>query len=485
MSFPFPIPRCPGLALLSALLAASLGGCAWDGERAQDTFHTEVARDLGGVERDEDEALAAGQRLQARAEQTPLEGALTLGDCFRLAIANSEGLRGRAEQVFQVDMQRREAIAAVLPQVALYGTHTKDSNSISFGGGGSFQPSERTSYGFKVTQVLFNGKLLPRLNVLAETRQIQALLLRDARDQLLFAVASDFYEALGLQADLVAIDATLASAREALRVLEARLEVGAARRNEVLLARASVAEAEARGIQTRADQARAQARLRSVTGRDPLPPLQDTYEVAPGPREIPRLIDLALAQRYDLEAARRGIAEAESSKTLAFTDYLPSLDLSFQHYTEAEEAFNKELDWTLGVNLSWTLFDGGGREARIARAYSTIRRRQLELRAIEEQVRLEVEEAALSFRSFDRALFAFEARAEAASAAHDIIEARLSEGSATPLELLIARDTREDAARNLTRTALGRKLAALRIRLAAGDLRRAAPVAALGQEGAQ
>lgn len=470
--------------LTLGLLSLTLAGCAWDGDQAAEIYHTEVARDLGGFERGDDEALATGQRLQAQAEATPAKPAqgLSLSDCFRLAISNSERLRAQSEQIFSTNMQRREAIAAVLPRVALYGTHTKDSRSVSLGGGPPIQGSERTSYGFTVSQSLLPKRLLPQLSVLDETRQIQSLLLRDQRDQILFSVASDFYEALGLRADVAAIEVTLESAREALRVLEARLSVGAARQDDVLLARASVAEAEARLIQTQANLDQVEARLSAITERKPLPRLIDTYQVARGPREIPRLVDLALAQRYDLQAARREVKKAEANKTLSWTEYLPDVDLTYTHYTESEESFTSQLDWSLGVNLSWTLFDGGGREARLAQAYSQIRQRQLELREIEERVRLEVEQAALSFRSFDRALFAFQARARAASSAHEVAATRLSNGSATPLEVLVARETREDATRNLTRTALGRKLAALRIRLAAGDFRRAGPVAELALE---
>lgn len=478
--------RSPG----SMLLVAMVAGCAWDGDRARDTFRAEVARDLGAgpehellAERDDDAALAAGQQLEARAAGEAARDGLTLSECFRLAIAGSERLRSRAEQVFSADMARREAIASVLPRVALYGTHTKDSNKIAFsGGGGSFQPSERTSYGLLVTQTIFDGELAPRLSIIDETRRIQALTLRDERDRLLFDVASDFFAALGLEADLAAIRATRASAQEALRVLDARAEVGLARADDVLLARASLAEAEARSIQAEAELERVRARLSSVLGVAPLPSLVDTYEVVTDVGPIPRLLDLGLRQRSDLEAARRAVEEARARENLSLSEFLPEAELTFNQLVESEEGFNSQLDWTLGVNLTWNLFEGAGSVARVAQARSVIRRRQLELRALEERVALEVEDAVLAFRSLDRAQFAFAVRARAATAAHEVTEELLAAGAATQLELLVARDTREDAVRNMTRATLGRKLAALRIRLAAGDLRNAPPVAALANE---
>lgn len=468
--------------LLTTLLAS--GCAAYTAEASREVRQVEVASDLGGEEREPEAAGALGERLEREAKALRAEqgdAGLTLSDCFRLALATSERLGLRAERVFDVDMQRREAIASVLPQVALYGRHTKDSNSIALGGGSSFQPSERTSYGVRVRQAVFDPTILPRLSVLEETRQIEALNLRAERDQVLFDVASDFYEILSLEADLVAIAATAASAEESVRVLEARAELGLTREDSVLLARASQAEAEARRIQTAAERDRAKARLRSKLGRQTLPPLRDTYEVSSQPDALPRLVDRALAQRYDLAAARTAIAEAEAQKDQALSAYLPRVDLVFDHLTESEEGFNRQLDWTLGIDLSWTVFDGGGREARVARAASAIRARQLALRELERSVEVEVEEAALAFRSLDRALFSFQARAQAATAAYQVIETRQTNGDATNLEVLDARRTREDATRNLERARLGRKLAALRIRLAAGDFRRAAPAAELAR----
>ncbi|MEZ6187627.1 MAG: TolC family protein [Planctomycetota bacterium] len=457
-------------------LLALLVGCG--SEEAQEAFHRELARDLGGAERDDDEALEAGRRVTDVAP-TDSSAGLTLSDCFQRALQNADTLRAQSETLLQSDAQSMEAIAAVLPKVVFYGTHNRDSDKISFGGGSAFQPRERTSYGVRIEQTILDGKLVPRLDLIEETQQIQALQLRDARDQLLFAVATQFYEVLGYEADLRAIEATRASATETLRVLQARNELGVAREDEVLLAQASAAEAEAREIQTEADLAQARARLESLIQVRPLPALRDTFRVASGPQEIPRLVDLALAQRYDLEAARHAIAAAEASTDEAWSAYLPQVDLTFDTILESEEGFRSQLDWTLGITLDWTLFDGFGREARLARARSVVRQREWELRALEKQARLEVTEAALAFRSLDRALFAFRARSEAAASAYDATEVRLRAGSATHLEVLVSRNTREEAARNLTRTTLGRKLAALRIRRAAGDLKRAAPVADL------
>jgi len=471
-----PILGVRSTLLLSVTLL--LSSCAWDGVGASDALHTELARDLGGPERDDVGALSLGRRLLAQRTAPVSSDSLTLTHCFRLALTNSDSLRARGEDLFSSELQEREAIASLLPSVSLYANHTKDSNAIRFSGFGSFQPSERTGYGFTVTETL-DPTVFPRLDVISEVRRIQALSLRDERDRLLFAVASDFFAVLALEADVRVLHESLVSARESSRVLRARNTNGTAREDEALLAEASAAEAESRLIRARAERDRARAQLSTKIGQ-PLPArLDDTYEVRPGPRDIPRLIDLALRQRYDLEAARRGVAEATARKHSAIASYLPRAELMFNHLTETEDGFNSQLDWTLGLNLSWTLFDSGGREARLARAYSAIRQREHELRELEKGIRLEVEDAVLAFQALEQALPSLRSQDRAAGAAQEVVKARLALGSATQLEALAASASRENAARDLTRTLLARKLAALRIRLAVGDLRRSAPVAAL------
>ena len=77
-----PILGVRSTLLLSVTLL--LSSCAWDGVGASDALHTELARDLGGPERDDVGALSLGRRLLAQRTAPVSSDSLTLTHCFCL-----------------------------------------------------------------------------------------------------------------------------------------------------------------------------------------------------------------------------------------------------------------------------------------------------------------------------------------------------------------------------------------------------------------
>jgi outer membrane protein TolC len=439
-------------------------------EAARERYLTEMARDIGGGGGGDDASLSRGRALVAEAGRRAGAGELTLHDCFRLALANSERLQMAGERILQADVQKARAIASVLPRVALEGRYTQDSEQVEFGGR-AFAPRERAEYWIAARQSLLDGRLWPAIDLAEETRRIEALRLRDERDQLVFAVAATFYELKGLEADIGVLEATKARAAEHLRVLRLKERAGEAQPQDVLALEALHEETEARWMQARNDLDRARARLSRLTGVDPLPPnLRDTYDGEPPSGDLSQLVDRALQERSDLAIARAEVDRARSERALARAAYLPKVDLEFDRWMRREGGFQEDLDWTLGIGLSWNIFDGGAREMDLARTMSLIRERRLGVRSLEKDVKQEVEDSLLAFRSLDVSLRAFESRLSSAAALEERTRREFQAGEATVFDTLLAQEAREDAGRNLLRTRLARKLAALRIRLAVGGL---------------
>ena len=459
------------LAGLSIALVLALPGCVGGGEKARETYLQEAFRDVAGDPATDEVSLATGRRAEAGAQKLSTKEELTLPDCLRLALVHSEDLKIRGERILQADALKAQAIGGLLPSVTAYGRFTRDSDRIKFGGQ-TFTSLQRTEFWIGAKQPILDGRLLPAIDLAKETRRIESLRLRDDRDQLFFQVATAFYEARSLEEDSAAIEASRARSQEHLRVLQVREEAGEARREETLLARARLDEAEARGIQAGSDLERVRVRLALLTGVTPFTQrLQDTYEVLIQPGELPQLVVRALQGRRDLEIARLEVDRARSARGLVLSEYLPKATLGFDHWTDMDGGFNEMIDWTLSIDVEWAIFDGGAREAALARQLSIIRERKLERRRLQKEVRQEVEDAALAFRSLDRSMKSFESRARASAESGGLMEKRFRAGEATTLDLLVAEEVRQDAERNLARSRFARKLAALRIRLALGDLR--------------
>lgn len=460
--------RSPRVVLLIAALI--MAGCALGVERAEQIHRSETFRDQ----------LVPSPAEQPAEPQPDLdrEEDVTLAACIRFALDNSEALRIQAERILDSEIQKAEAISTILPQVSGRYQYTHDAEAVSFEGR-DFTPQKRSEYWFSLRQSVFKPEFLPALQAADHVRAIETLGLKDLRDRLVFTVASEFYTILSIEKDVAALEATVEGAREQHRVLSARLEAGEATEQEVLATKAAMEQARAALIEARKDQEATRARLRELTGLPVLPQhLVDDYSVAHVPGEVPQLVSVALAGRQDLEVARRRVDLANSERDLALSRYLPSADATFDLWTHREGGFLEQNDWTLTLGVDWQLFDGGAREASLARAKSSIRRAELDLSRLEKRVRREVEEAVLAFSSFEDALVAFEARAEAATGSYERAVDEFEVGEATNREVLLAREAREDALRALARARFGRKLAALRIHLAVGDLHRTVPVRA-------
>jgi outer membrane protein TolC len=417
-----------------------------------------------------------GEKVRTWSDDFADRETLSLADCFRLALARSETLLLQGERLFETWTYEREAISSLLPSVGIHAQWSRDSDSVKFGGV-TVSPRSASEYWISVQQKVFDGQALAAVPAAREAARIERLNLNDARDRLLYSVAAGFYQILGYTYDVQVFEASLASAEEFYRVVEARRASGEASRQESLSAEAQRDQAAASLIEAQHNLKVARADLARIVGLDFLPPkLEDTYEVTLSPGHIPDLVVQARANRSDVEAAKAGIELAKAERLAVFSDYLPLVTADFTRWLKREGAFASDIDWNLSLNASWSLFDSGAREARQARALSTIRQREYELSALERQVRYEVEEAVLAFDSLGRVLGALKSREKASQGALDLAEAEYRASEATNLDVMISRRAWEEAARDLSRAELARKLAALKIRLVVGDFELTEPL---------
>lgn len=469
---------------LMALLALT-AGCA---DTARRLFLEETVNDLPYAPEDEDDLEAAAEHLQALASEAAVSSQLTLTDCMRLALVSYEYLAARGESLLQADTLRAEAITTMLPRVNFPLTQTVNSNAVSLStlGGGStgattptsgrpFLPRSYTQHSLVITQPLVDARALPAYRVATATRRIEALNIDDLRNEVLFQVATAFYEVLGFDRDVQALRSILAQVDEQLRVLGARLAVGEAQRQEVLLAEARRAEVEVDLVQAELDRETARARLSRLTGVPGNRGLVDTLRAVRPPGDVNDLVRRAFRSRPDLQAARVAVLQAEEERNLVLAEYVPLVTLDFTYYTRAVAGFNQFLDWTLTANLLVNIFDGGAREARLVRAQSVRRQREKLADALAEDIRLEVVEAVLAYAALDRAQQALVARRVAAVGAQELASLQYAAGEATNLDVLVAVAERQDAQRNEIRGEFALKLAALRIWLATGELPESPP----------
>ncbi len=475
----------PFLPFLAAVLI--LPACGWSDDRADELYWQKTYEDVPADKQKRNQNEDSIEEKKESVKQTPglqndaadSSESLTLHRCFALALRNSEQLRKQAEQIFQQEAREREIISTILPQVTGIGEYTQDSDTVPFGS----TPQDRFEVYFTAKQTLFSGEYVPKKNINQHAQKIETLRLKKKRNQLLFQVASEFYRILQIEADIEALEAALNSAEEFVNVVEARRDAGVASRDELLLSRARRNEVKSTLTNRRYDRRQARARLAEWLSTRSLPQnLTDDYTVQWKDLSVPMLVRKSKKKNPDLRIARTSVKQAQSQKNQVKTEYLPEIDATFTHHTNRKGAFNRFLDWTFFVQGRWKLFDGGGREARMAKAHSRIREARLERSDLQDQLYREIREATLAYQSLEGTLDLLRGRMENAREASEVVSSRYEAGEATNLDVLRAEETAEDAARNHARTQLARKLAALRIHFATGTMQNADPVRRMFQK---
>lgn len=291
----------------------------------------------------------------------------------------------------------------------------------------------------------------------AATLLANEALLRAAQVSVAAEVARNYFELRGLQEQLRFTNLDLGTQREALKLVNARLEVGRGTALDTERATVLVEGTAATLPALESSLARARMRLAVLTGaspaaldarlaeQKPLPGLPPTPLAAIGSPQT------LLARRPDVAAAEAQLRAAEAASGSARAALYPSLTLSGTLGLNAgrigDLGDSASFAYNLGGSLLWSLIDHGQRRAQIDAADA---RRDAALAQFDQTVLAALEETEGALVVFTRAQQRTEhlfAAAQAAEGAAKIARARFDVGTIDFLalldaerELLLARD---------------------------------------------
>jgi outer membrane protein TolC len=129
------------------------------------------------------------------------------------------------------------------------------------------------------------------------------------------------------------------------------------------------------------------------------------FELAPPPEPQPpepsaQLAEKALEERPDVAAARKGEELAETQRLGARYAYLPTVGLSGAFRVSNVGGFTGEsTSWLVTLAATWTIYDGGLREATIREQSAKVAEAEAQRQAAEARAREEVERAQLELQS--------------------------------------------------------------------------------------
>jgi outer membrane protein len=281
----------------------------------------------------------------------------------------------------------------------------------------------------------------------AQRYQLIASLLNSNRalQDVIAEVEAAYFSALGARAQVDAQTQQEAALRGSFEAVEIRLRSGLAARADQLRARAALAEVQLARQTAERDHAKALAALKQAAGIAQTQELALDWETAP-----PMALDVSILladllaeagrQRPDLNALQATAARARAEAERARAARWPSLSLSANTGRTffLEDERTPSTTYSIGVNLSVPLFDGGRLAAESRAAGRDAERSEAEAESQRGQVARAVTEAYYDVRHAqaqrDGVMLQFDSADESARAA----EARYKAGVGSLLELLTA-----------------------------------------------
>lgn len=234
--------------------------------------------------------------------------------------------------------------------------------------------------------------------------------------------------------------------QENLRVSRSLFENQKATEDIVFRAQAELSDIEQKITESEYNNSLAKNYFNFLLNRD----LEQTIEV---PNDIDRTdfphiteenaLSSALARREEIHQLNKAVEAASHSVGLAQSNYFPTVNLALDYGIQGEEySFTKDDDyWMLSIVGQWNIFNGFQDKAKKQQAILEKKRREVQGKELENQIRLQVIRAFQSVESQRKTITASEDRVDSARQNFSIIEAKFREGMVSQVEYLDAQNT--------------------------------------------
>ena len=407
-----------------------------------------------------------GPSVAVAQEAAPTGSApLTLTDCYRMALKQSEAIAIRRELIEESQARFTQALSGVLPRVSFSSTDKRQDGN----GSSAFTRRELPERKFIFTQPLFSGfkEFAAMASTQAEQRQRTYEKVR--AEQLLFVdVADAFTLFLEEQEDLGVLEAIEGVLVERIDELKVREQLGRSRSSEVVSVEAQLyrLRAEVELLQSRKTVARqllefltGRQRIEAVVDSDPFPPPVDDEE---------QYLSKSLS-RADVHAAQEAALAAQKEIRIAQADFWPDVNLEGNYFLERSGAA-KEVEWDAALKVEVPIFQGGQTAGAVRQASSQAAQAQLKLNEIRRRVVQEIRDAYTHLRAAIGRYFALEKALESTELAYrfHVEEYRLN--LVSNLEALQSLQTFQDARRDLIHAHYEVKRLYWQLKAAAGEI---------------
>jgi len=289
------------------------------------------------------------------------------------------------QNVLAAEAQFREARDAVrIARSGLFPTvsgsasivNSKPSGTLTNNKFAAFIPSAETQYSMPLSltyQADIWGSIRRTIRQSAETAQVSAAQLENARLSFQAELALDYFQLHGADSAEDLLERTVKSYQEYLELTQNRFKSGVASGSDVAQAQAQLETARAQLIDLGVARAQFEHAIAILTGKPPselsIPRALLKSEPPVTPPGVPSML---LERRPDIAAAERQMAAVNEQIGLARAAYFPTLVLNASAGLETSSFVDwfkwPSRFWSVGPQMAETLFDAGRRHAQSAQA---------------------------------------------------------------------------------------------------------------------
>jgi len=305
---------------------------------------------------------------------------------------------------------------------------------------------KRDSYsaGFSLNQNIFDGGFwwnnIKQKNVLKEAGKYDLIL---TENQIMKLVSQYYYDLLKNMKLLNVYDLAVQRSQDQVNRTQSMFEIGSVAQVDVYRARVNLGQDQIRFLNQKNTVRQSKQLLNLALGRDPLIVFEIDTSVVFEPRDVTleQLLDLAVENQPALKSYELSVRARELNVAIARSPFWPTLGLRLTYNRDNEDIakvykdFDKNWSTTVGMGISWNLFNGFSDQVNYQTSKIEFKNAQLSLADYKRSLRSDVKNLFDSYNAIIEIVEINEKNLEAASEEYRLANERYRLGSGTSLEL--------------------------------------------------
>ncbi|HEX9883571.1 MAG TPA: TolC family protein [Desulfobaccales bacterium] len=266
-------------------------------------------------------------------------------------------------------------------------------------GGGAFPQTNRNFWSSQTTvdQLLFDFWGTPSRYQAAVLGKAASILdTAQTRDNIFLTVSQGYFKTLRAQKMVVVAEQEVFDLKAHLKIARDQYEFGVVTYNDVLQAEVSLADAEQRLIVAKTDFIDIRSALNKVlTLPVSAPTVLKDEKIVVKSWVLEEATEVALKQRSDLKASTDRITQQEKVVVQTRAQYFPRFSAQGGLNYQKNDIMVHDNQWFIIFGMTWNIFSGLDTKAQVAQARLKVEQLQEQHKDLNDQVRLDVQNAYL------------------------------------------------------------------------------------------